>query len=625
MAYKFQLGQARLSGSVIQEGDVTADSSQLNASTLDLSDASGIAGAAMEDQSGNLGIAALGVTNAMLAGAIDSDKIAELNKFDTDGLSEGAGNKYFTDARARLAVSADVSANSGRGSLAYNSSTGVFAYEGVTQAEIRGDISVTDAGGDGSLAYNSTSGVITYTGPSAGEVRAHLSSIDTATIDMAFNSGNGQISADVKALSITNGMLSGAIASSKIAELNKFSTTDLAEGSKLYYTQARFDSALAAKDTGDLSEGSNLYYTQARFDSALAAKDTGDVSEGSNLYYTQARFDSALAAKDTGDLSEGSNLYHTEGRARAAVSVSDLGGDGSLSYNNATGVFSFTGPNASEVRAHLSGGEMIDFASGEMAINSSEYSASALLVIAANPSSVRAHFSAVDSNSIDMAFNSGNGQVSADVLVDGDAMQVVAGGVSLKSTIAGNRTFSNDVIVQGDLQVEGALTYLDTVNLAVKDALITVGSGSAAFTADHGVEFGAMNGGWASLKTAADIDDGADTVPGFVFSHAVKASRFYGELAGTIVENIQTLSVAGAIDSDLGTQILLSHSAAQSFSLPAAADMKGLILKIKRIGVAESTITPAGAETIEGGSSIKLESVGAAVSIISDGSNYHVI
>ncbi|NCW74451.1 MAG: long-chain fatty acid--CoA ligase, partial [Gammaproteobacteria bacterium] len=46
----------------------------------------------------------------------------------------------------------------------------------------------------------------------------------------------------------------GAIASSKIAELNAFDTGDLAEGSNLYYTQARFDSALAAKDTGDLAE-----------------------------------------------------------------------------------------------------------------------------------------------------------------------------------------------------------------------------------------------------------------------------------------------------------------------------------------------------------------------------------
>lgn len=485
MAYKFQLGQARLSGSVIQEGDVTAESSQLNASTLDLSDASGIAGDGMEDQSGNLGIATDGVTNDMLAGAIASSKIAELNNFDTADLAENASNLYYTDARSRAAVSADVSANSGRGSLAYNSSTGVFSYEGVTQAEIRGDISVTDAGGDGSLSYDNSTGVITYTGPSAAEVRAHLSGgemIDFASGEMAINA-------------------------------SEFSA-------------------------------------------------------------------SALAVVDA---------------------------------------------NPSNVRAHLSGGEMIDFVSGEMAINDSEFSASALAVIDANPSNVRAHFEELLTNSVDLSYSSATGQISADVLVDADALEVTAGGVSLKSTIAGSRTFSGDVEIAGGLNVQGSLTYIETTNLAISDALITIGSGSSAFAADYGMEFGAVDGGWASLKTAADIDDEAGpAVAGFEFSHPVKASRFYGELVGSMVEKVQTLTATATIDTADGAQILLDHATAQTFTLPAAVDMEGLVLKIKRIGSGEATIEPASGQ-LEGGSSIKLESQGAAVSIICDGTNYYVI
>lgn len=46
---------------------------------------------------------------------------------------------------------------------------------------------------------------------------------------------------------------------------------------------------------------------------------TTDVTEGSNLYYTQARFDTAFAAKSTTNLSEGSNLYFTDERAQDAV------------------------------------------------------------------------------------------------------------------------------------------------------------------------------------------------------------------------------------------------------------------------------------------------------------------
>ena len=582
MAYKFQLGQARLSGSVIQEGDVQAESSQMSASTIALADASGIAGAGMEDQDGDLGIADLGVSNGMLAGNIASSKLAELNAFDTADLAEGS-NLYYTDARSRAAVSVDVSSNGGRGSVSYDSSTGVISYEGVTQAEIRGDISVTDAGGDGSLSYNSSNGVITYTGPSAAEVRAHLSVSDSNSIDMSLT--NGDFSADVlvddssleidatngvqvKALGITNGMLAGAIASTKIAELNDFDTADLAEGSNLYYTDARVHAALSVADSTsiDMSYDSAgefsaviqpLGVTNAMLSGAIASSkiaelndfSTSDLAEGSNLYYTDARWDTKMAAADTDDLSEGSsNLYYQDSRARAAMA-------------------------------------------------------------------------AADTNSVDMSYASSTGTFSADVLVDGDALEVTSNGVALKSTIAGERTFSGGVEILGGLNVQGTLTYVETTNLAISDALITIGSGSSAFANDYGMEFGELGNGWASLKTA-EVDTG---VNGFEFSHPIKAQRFYGEVVGAMVETVQTLTAGAAIDADNGTQILLDHASAQTFSLPAANQMEGLILKIKRIGQGESIIEPAGSEELEGAGQIRLESQGAAVSIISDGSNYHVI
>ena len=62
-----------------------------------------------------------------------------------------------------------------------------------------------------------------------------------------------------------------------------------------------------------------------------------------------------LAGNDTDDLSEGSsNQYFTNARARSAISVTDSGGDGSLGYNSSTGVITYTGPSATDVRAHLS-------------------------------------------------------------------------------------------------------------------------------------------------------------------------------------------------------------------------------------------------------------------------------
>ena len=55
----------------------------------------------------------------------------------------------------------------------------------ITDAAIRGKISVTDSGGDGSLAYDNGTGVITYTGASASEVQAHI----TAGTGVSISSG----------------------------------------------------------------------------------------------------------------------------------------------------------------------------------------------------------------------------------------------------------------------------------------------------------------------------------------------------------------------------------------------------------------------------------------------------
>jgi len=104
-------------------------------------------------------------------------------------------------------------------------------------------------------------------------------------------------------------------------------TTNLSEGTNLYYTSARFDSDFGTKTTDDVSEGLNLYYTTARFNADLAVKSTDDLDEGSNLYYTTARHDSDFAAsfslQTTGDLLEGAtNLYYTTARHDSDFNVS---------------------------------------------------------------------------------------------------------------------------------------------------------------------------------------------------------------------------------------------------------------------------------------------------------------
>jgi hypothetical protein len=85
----------------------------------------------------------------------------------TDSVTEGSTNLYYTDTRARNALS-------GSTGISYNSSTGAISSSitQYTDAGARAAVSVTDAGGDGSLGYNSSTGVITYTGPGTTDYRA---------------------------------------------------------------------------------------------------------------------------------------------------------------------------------------------------------------------------------------------------------------------------------------------------------------------------------------------------------------------------------------------------------------------------------------------------------------------
>ncbi len=172
----------------------------------------------------------------------DSDFTAK----STTDLSEGT-NLYYTDARFDTRLATKTTGNLTEGSNLY-----------YTDTRSRAAVSVTDAGGDGSLAYNNSTGVFTYTGPSAAEVRAHLS----ATGDLSYNSGTGVFSIDVEQV----------------------------------YSKANFDSDLGDANTDGLPEGStNLYYTDVRFDSAFGAKSTSDISEGTNLYFTNERVDDRIS------------------------------------------------------------------------------------------------------------------------------------------------------------------------------------------------------------------------------------------------------------------------------------------------------------------------------------------
>ena len=58
----------------------------------------------------------------------------------------------------------------------------------------------------------------------------------------------------------------------QVSDISNHSTTDLSEGTNLYYTTARFDTAFSGKSTSDLTEGTNLYYTTTRANTDIDAR-----------------------------------------------------------------------------------------------------------------------------------------------------------------------------------------------------------------------------------------------------------------------------------------------------------------------------------------------------------------
>ena len=183
---------------------------------------------------------------------------------------------------------------------------------------------------------------------------------------------------------VTFGVVTAALTGNvtgQVSDISNHSTSNLSEGSNLYFTDARsftaFDTRLATKDTDDLAEGSsNIYFTDSRsfsaFDTRLATKDTGNLTEGSNLYFTNERTDDRISALiqngtgltwvyddaagtltgtvsistfNTSQLSESGNLYYTDARSRAAISENSA----QLSYDSSTGVLTYAQGNSDTV------------------------------------------------------------------------------------------------------------------------------------------------------------------------------------------------------------------------------------------------------------------------------------
>jgi len=544
MAYKFQLGKAKLSGSIETAREITSQGGLTVAGTVALDagqiDNAELAGGITNDKLVNKSVMFNGVTVSL--GATGS--------FGTDAVSEGTSNKYYLDSRARAAVS------------------------------------VTDAGGDGSLSYNSSTGVITYTGPSSAEARAHFGA-DGQGIEYA--SATGQFSLELDGTSLAKSA-SGLKANLSVEKLAAFDSGSLAvdnTNGKISFTPA---SPMWAK--GLLSSVDFVTYD--------ASSGVFSVSGGS---FT--------------------------GSARSAFSA---GTNGGLVYNAASGKFALDTYAAGDGLSLASTGSLkVNVDASTIEINADALRVKDLGITNAKIADATIANGKLVNQSVTVVAGgalTGGGTVALgssitlDVAVNGDALEVVGDQVALKSSISGNRTFANNVVISGDLTVNGATTYLNTNELIVKDSLITIASGSAAFAANHGIELGA----YASLKTAVDADLGnalSSSLP--MVMPSIKAGAFYGSFVGSTVLSIESKAANATIAANV-----TKATANITLTLPSAP-VTGQEHRVKCF-VPDATgpsapavivAAPAGA-TIEGVSQVVLESYGAAVSLVWDGSMWMV-
>jgi len=140
---------------------------------------------------------------------------------------------------------------------------------------------------------------------------------------------------------------------------------------------------------------------------------------------------------------------NTVADARGAISVTDDGGDGSLAYNSTSGVITYTGPSAAEVRAHFSGGTGVDITSGVVSIGQAV------------------------GTSDNVTFN----KVTTS-LIEGGAT------ITIDPTTIGDAT--GEVIIAGDLTVQGTTTSVNSNEVNIGDSIILLNSDETGTPSQNG-------------------------------------------------------------------------------------------------------------------------------------------
>ena len=251
------------------------------------------------------------------------------------------------------------------------------------------------------------------------------------------------------------------------------STTDISEGSNLYFTNARVYSnvitigyatnanvALKANvtdlTTANVTEVTNLYFSNARARAALSAGDgtiiydvaTGQIRATANI---TATIENTVNNLSTSNVSEGSNLYFTSARVFSAVT-----GNLALKANLTDKLNVFAATTSSELSGIISD----ETGSGALVFGTSP-------AISTSLTTPSASFNLVNATATTVNFAGAGTTISI-------------------GAATGTTTVNNSLTVSGNLQVSGTTTTVNSTTLEVADKNITIAKGAANSAAADG-------------------------------------------------------------------------------------------------------------------------------------------